>query len=273
MPEYTFATPEPVLLYVENGSGHVAVAARDTDQAEVRLSGRRADEVTVHFDDGRLSVLAPKQRGFFAGDGKIGMDIVVPTESGVAVRSGSADVVLTGTVGETEVKSGSGDVSVDRLGGAAVVDTGSGDVTVTEALADLKVRSGSGDVRLDAAHGSTSISTGSGDVRIGRSHSPVVVKTGSGDLEVVEAETDVAMATGSGDTTIRTIRSGRISSKGASGDVHVGIPDGTPVWTDISSVSGRVTSQVRGVGEPEEGAPYVEVRATTVSGDVVLTNV
>jgi hypothetical protein len=52
--------------------------------------------------------------------------------------------------------------------------------------------------------------------------------------------------------------------------VHVGVPTGTPVWTDITTVSGRIHNALEGVGEPAEGADHVELRATTVSGDVVL---
>jgi DUF4097 and DUF4098 domain-containing protein YvlB len=150
------------------------------------------------------------------------------------------------------------------------VDTGSGAISVGEALGELKVRSGSGDVEVGVVHGGASVSTGSGDIRIRHSHGPVVVKTGSGDLEVVEAESDIAMTTGSGDMVVRAARAGRVSGKAASGDIQVGVPDGLPVFTDITTVTGTVESSIRGVGEPEPGAPYVEVRATTVSGDVVI---
>ena len=39
----------------------------------------------------------------------------------------------------------------------------------------------------------------------------------------------------------------------------------------MSTVSGRIRSDLTGAGEPEDGADYVELRAKTVSGDVVLT--
>ena len=35
-------------------------------------------------------------------------------------------------------------------------------------------------------------------------------------------------------------------------------------------MTGTVRSGLEGVGEPEQGADYIEVRATTVSGDVHL---
>jgi DUF4097 and DUF4098 domain-containing protein YvlB len=128
-------------------------------------------------------------------------------------------------------------------------------------------------VELGQAASAVAVSTGSGDVAIGTSGGPTVVKTGSGDLTVADAHADVAMTTGSGDLVIRSAHRGRVSVKGASGDVRLGIPAGIPVWTDISTVSGEIHSNLNGAGQPEEGADHVEVRAKTVSGDVVLTEV
>jgi DUF4097 and DUF4098 domain-containing protein YvlB len=100
-----------------------------------------------------------------------------------------------------------------------------------------------------------------------------VVKTGSGDVKVGDAGTDVTLTTGSGDLVVSTARRGRMTAKGASGDVHVGIPAGVPVWTDISTVSGEIRSSLQGAGQPAEGADHVEVRAKVVSGDIVLTEI
>ena len=83
----------------------------------------------------------------------------------------------------------------------------------------------------------------------------------------------MSLTTGSGDLTVRTVRRGRVTVKGASGDVALGIPAGTPVWTDISTVSGDIRSGLRSAGKPEDGGAHVEVRARTVSGDVVLAEV
>lgn len=269
MPEHTFDTPGPVQLHVENGSGHIDVTAADVRTTEVRIEGRTADQVQVVQDHDRISVVAPKNRGLF-GDQKLAMDIVVPTDSRVVLRSGSADVRVTGQVANASVKSGSGDVSIERVAGVGSIDTGSGDVSLSAVDGDLRVRSGSGDINAEHLAATTSISTGSGDIRVGRAGGPVVVKTGSGDLDIAQAEADVTMTTGSGDTVIRHVVRGRVTSKGASGDVRIGVPAGTPVWTDITTLSGAVRSGLEGVGEPEPGADYVEIRATTVSGDVHL---
>ncbi|QBR93161.1 DUF4097 family beta strand repeat-containing protein [Nocardioides euryhalodurans] len=254
MTEHHFQTPEPVRLAVENGSGHVHVTAADTTESHVSISGRHAEEVEVVQDGRTIRVTPPHRRtGFFSGDDGLDMTITVPAGSEVAVKTGSADVELHGPVGTTQVKTGSGDVDVEHAAG------------------DLQVKCGSGDVRLGQTDGSIAVSTGSGDVEVSRNLGPAVVKTGSGDVRFREATTEVSVMTGSGDLMIDTARHGRFHAKGASGSVHVGIPAGVPVWTDISTVSGRIHSDVEGAGEPVEGAEHIELRASTVSGDVVLT--
>jgi DUF4097 and DUF4098 domain-containing protein YvlB len=274
MTTHEFDTPKPVDLYVENGSGIVAVQAEEATGTTIKIEGRHADEAIVRQDGDQVSVIAPKLRtGFLGGDHRLEMTITVPSDSTLAIKTGSADVTARGSYRSGKVKSGSGDVAIEIFDGPAFVETGTGDVRIDTADEDLRVKSGSGDVHLQYAGGSVVISTGSGDVAIGTNNAPAVIKTGSGDLNVVESRHDVAMTTGSGDFVVRSASRGRLTAKGASGDVHVGIPAGVPVWTDISTVSGEIRSSLQGAGEPEAGADHVEVRAKVVSGDIVLTQV
>ena len=130
-----------------------------------------------------------------------------------------------------------------------------------------------GDVLVVDAAATVLVSTGSGDVQLWTTRGPAVVKTGSGDVKVGDAATDVTMTTGSGDLVVSTARNGRMTAKGASGDVRVGIPAGVPVWTDISTISGEIRSTLQGAGQPQNGTDHVEVRAKVVSGDIVLTEI
>jgi DUF4097 and DUF4098 domain-containing protein YvlB len=272
MTDHQFETHQPVQLYVELGAGTVSVRAEETTESRVQITGRDADRVVVDLDGDHLNVIAPKDRtGFLSGDRKLDVQITVPTDSRLQAKSGSADITAQGRYSTTHVRTGSGDVSLDACEEAALVETGSGDIRLRSAGGPLRIKSGSGDVVVDHTGDAVSVSTGSGDVQLGASEGPVQVKTGSGDLKVVEANTDVSMSTGSGDLVIGTANRGRVTAKGASGDVHVGVPAGVPVWTDVSTVSGRISSSLNGAGEPEEGADYVELRAKTVSGDIVLT--
>lgn len=273
MAEYRFETPRPVHLAIEIGRGAVHVTATETTQSEVQVTGRDADLCEVRQDGDRIAVRGPKQRSLFSGGDRLDVDVTVPSGSDVSVRTGSADVRLDGTIAAGQVKSGSGEVVVDTATGPLQVETGSGDVQVRDAQAALQVKSGSGDVSVRDVGGSLMVSTGSGDVQVATARAASVVKTGSGDFQVGEAQGDLSFATGSGDLVVRTAYRGRLTAKGASGDLHVGVRAGVPVWTDISTVSGEIRSSLTGAGEPEPGAEHLELRAKTVSGDVVLTEV
>ncbi|MCW2794256.1 MAG: hypothetical protein JWO76_3354, partial [Nocardioides sp.] len=238
------------------------------------ITGRDADEVHVDQSGSQVSVVAPKMRtGFLSGDSRLDVRVTVPTDSDLAIKTASADILVEGRVASAKVKSGSGDVQSDTFSGPAVIETGSGDIRVEEAGDELRIKSGSGDVVVGHAASGVVVSTGSGDVEIGTATGPALVKTGSGDLKVVEAQTDVSLTTGSGDLVIGTANRGRLTAKGASSDIRVGIPAGIPVWTDVSTVSGEIHSSLTGTGEPRDGADHIEVRAKTVSGDIVLTEV
>ena len=138
-------------------------------------------------------------------------------------------------------------------------------------LGDLRVKTGSGHVQLGRVAGSTVVSSGSGRVTVDATEDETVAKTGSGDVRIGEASSHVAMSSGSGDLDVGAIRRGELKAKTASGDVRVGVPAGIPVWTDLSCVSGSVRSNLEGAGRPTEGQDHIEIRATTVSGDITLS--
>jgi DUF4097 and DUF4098 domain-containing protein YvlB len=267
-------TTQPIDLVVEIGRGRVRIHAVETTETTVDVEGPDAEEVTITFDDNLLRVIGPKHNGsFFGKEHGLDVSVTLPVDSNAAVKTGSADVEMNGQLHDVRVKSGSGDVTCDTFSGAASIDTGSGDVEVSEAHAELQVKSGSGDVSVGSVVRELNISTGSGDVEVGTTNARTVVKTGSGDLHVVTANADLSLSTGSGDLTVGAARRGKVSAKGASSDVRIGIPAGTPVWADLNTVTGSVRSNLDSVGAPEDGQDHIELQARTVSGDIVLTQV
>ena len=273
MTDHHFSTHEPVDLQVEIGKGSVKVTCTDTTETRIVVEGREAEETRVEQHGSHIDVIGPQRGGFFGGNSELHVTAVVPIASNVAAKTGSADVTVDGDAGSVAIKSGSGDVQIATSRGASLVETGSGDINVSHAQSELRVKSGSGDVRVGHGDGAVAVSTGSGDVEICTCRSAAVVKTGSGDLRVGESHDDVSLATGSGDFVIDHVHRGRLTAKGASGDVRVGIPAGLPVWTDLSTVSGSIRSSLEGAGQPAEGQDHVELRAKTVSGDIVLTQI
>lgn len=263
----TFETHSPIHAHVEIGSGSVTLTATDTTETTVEVTGRGADATEVTFESGELRVIGPKQASFFR-DASIHVALTLPHESSLALRSGSADLKATGTLGVVDVKSGSGDVLLETVGEARI-KTGSGDISITTTRGDLSIKSGSGDVKLGTA-AAVQVTTGSGDLIAGTITGPTAVKTGSGDVSIETSGGDLSFMTGSGELGVRRAERGRVNVKGASGSVRLGVPRGLPVWTDINTVSGHVRSDLESAGQPADGQDHLEVRATTVSGHVHL---
>jgi DUF4097 and DUF4098 domain-containing protein YvlB len=274
MTTYDFETAGPVELAIELAKGHVAIQTTESNHAHVEISGREADRVKVEQRGDRLVIADPQARRPF-GFTHPGFDVqvVVPASSALAVKTASADVDVTGTVGATAVNTAAAAVRIERVEGSADINSGSGSVAIASAQQTVRIKSASGDVTVGTAAGAVIASTGSGDVAVGRAQGPVSVKTGSGDLRVATAEDDISLLTASGDLEVGAAHRGRVVHKGASGDIRVGVPAGTPVWTDITTFSGQIRSGLSSVGQPEDGQDHLELRARTYSGDVTLVEV
>jgi DUF4097 and DUF4098 domain-containing protein YvlB len=272
MPDYTFETHNPVNLVVEISKGNVNVRCTDTSESTIVVQGKHADDVVVEQHGDSITVTEPG-RGRIFGDNALTVDVVVPEQSNPAVRTGSADIQVEGPAGHAQLRSGSGDCSLESVEGHLLVETGSGEIRVDTVRGNLKIKSGSGDVEVGEAGSTSSISTGSGDVTVETARGNTVVKTGSGDLSIGAAHDDTSFSTGSGDVSIDLVNRGRLNVKGASGDVSIGVKAGVPVWTDVTTVSGTIRSDLQGAGQPQEGQDHIEVRAKTVSGDIALSEV
>lgn len=264
---YTFTGT--TTLDLEIGSGRVAVRATDQPTTTIELSGPGADDVDVTDDDGRVTVHA--RRSFSFG---LRRDVVVtaavPRGCTLVARLGSADLIAEGTYGKVRLNSGSGDLALEEATDDGVLKAGSGDVVVGRLGGPATIGTGSGDIRIERTDREVSVKTGSGDVRIGRTGAPARLKSGSGDLRIGLAESEVELTSGSGDLVVERFPHGRLTASNASGRVHVGVPAGVPVWTDVTSVTGRITSTLTGAGQPADDQPFVSLHARTVSGDVVL---
>ncbi len=268
--QHEFQSTVPQQLYVEIGGGRVNVVAEETDRVLVEVSGESPEDVVVEQRGDLVVVVAPRRTGFFSGSPNHQVRLVVPRGADLTTKTGSADVTAVGTLGHLDLTSGSGEVEVEAADGDAVVKTGSGDVGLGQVGGRARIKSGSGDVEIRSLQGKADIGTGSGDIAVGRTTSALQLKSGSGDLRVGEAASDLTLTTASGDLRVSRFSRGQVSAKNVSGDIRLGIPAGVPVWTDVSSTSGHVRSSLVGAGRPADGQDHIEIRARTVSGDILL---
>ncbi len=79
----------------------------------------------------------------------------------------------------------------------------------------------------------------------------------------------MTVRTASGDQQLRSVAEGKVELASASGDIRVGIKQGSRLWVDARSMSGDVTSELDvGDEEPGEDGPLVELNVTAMSGDI-----
>ena len=272
MDEYDFETPEPVELHAELGSGSLQITAGQVSVTKVAVDGDESGDVTVTQEGRQISIRSRSGRRLFGVGLSADLDVrvLVPTGSDLVVRCGSAGTSADGTYGTGSLRAGSGGIRVEAFAGDATVTTGSGDIELGAVGGSLRSKTGSGSLAVGRCDGEAVVTSGSGSLRFDTFGRLLAAKTGSGDLEVGRAGERLEFSAGSGDLRVRELRAGQVQAKTGSGDIDLAIPAGTPVWTDLRTVSGRVDNQLPSVGQPAEGDPFVHLRVVTASGDVRL---
>jgi DUF4097 and DUF4098 domain-containing protein YvlB len=269
MRTWDFETPGNVRLDLEIPFGRIEIETATGDSTHVSLDGNESfsrdliDEarVEMHQRGDRSEVTVEvRHRGIVFSLGRspeIRLRVVCPPEADVAVRTKSADVTARGNYGSIEAKTASGDIEIDEVSG------------------DFRVKTASGDVGLQRVDGLVEIQSTSGDVALQHAGGDVVAKLVSGDIWIRDAGGSVHANTVSGDQRFEAVVAGTVEATAISGDVYVAVRRGSRVYVDANTVSGSTSSEfdlsdAPAESEPDEDAPMVEVRAKTVSGDIML---
>jgi len=249
---YEFATPKAPKLRVGIGAGRIEVETADADETVVEVEAIRGSEEDLTVEQhGRDIVVEGRKRFGFKSDQEFDIRIRAPHGTDVDANVASAPFRATGRLGAIEVNSASADIQVEHV------------------EREAKVRSASGDVHLGSVGGRAEVNTASGDVQIASAAGGGTIRTASGDVQIGETAHRVSLNTASGDMVIGSIAEGAVDVKSASGDVRVGIKQGSRLHVDARSLSGDTTSEVElGGVEIATGGPLVEVKGTTMSGDI-----
>ncbi len=249
---YDFATPDPPKLRFGIGAGRVEIETADVAETTVEVEAIRGNVEDLKVEQrGRDIVVEGRKRLGLKSDQEFDIRIRAPYGSEVDANVASAPFRATGRLSKLEVNTASGDVQVENV------------------ERDVKIHSASGDVQLGSVGGRTDVNTASGDVQVDSAGGGGTIRSASGDVQIAEAARQVKLQTASGDMVIGSIAEGSIDVKSASGDVRVGIKQGSRLHVDARSLSGDTTSEVElGGVETATGGPLVEVKGTTMSGDI-----
>jgi DUF4097 and DUF4098 domain-containing protein YvlB len=272
---HQFETPGQTTLVVRTAAGHVTIAAGDTDTTTVELTPLNAAgeeavaQAKIEQSRNTVVVYLPKRAsGLLRQGASVGIEITCPHGVALDVKAESSDIRATGQFTEASCATGSGDIDVQTVTGSAKLKSGSGEVTVGEVGNALAASTGSGNVNVERSARSTTVNVGSGDISIGELTGDVVTKTGSGDVEVGRLTGNLLTKTGSGDLTVRRASTGAVRANGGSGNITIGVEEGTAAWLDVSTLSGRVSQELGESDAPGNGQHRVEITAHTVSGDL-----
>jgi DUF4097 and DUF4098 domain-containing protein YvlB len=254
----TFDTPEPIAVRIEAAAGSVRLAATDRSDTAVTVRAqdesraadvRAADQTQVYYDNGKLTVSARRGFALFRG-GAVDIDIALPSRSRVKASVASADVRAQGAFADCKLASASGDVDLDVVDG------------------NLKAATASGSVSVRAVGGNASVTTASGNATIGELDGDLVFKAASGDLSVARLCGSLRAQTASGSVTVATAVRGAISGATSSGEVGVGVVEGTAARLDLITGSGAVTNLLESADGPADGDDTLLIHVRTGSGDI-----
>lgn len=252
---HSFPTTEPIEVDIDNPAGDVVVSATTTGETRVELTPLRGDGATreaveragVHFADGRLRISCNQEQ--HGRTRRIRVSVTVPSGSSLRTRTASADVQVRGRIDSLEAHTASGDLATEDIDGEAQIRSASGHVSLGTVTGDVRARTASGNLRVRFA-GSLLAESASGDVTVHDLGGSADVKTASGDLRVGRAS--------QGELVVLT----------ASGDVWIGLADGTLAHLRANTLSGSLHNEL----PVQEAAPatgdVVRINARSLSGDI-----
>jgi len=256
---------------VSNTSGSVRVTG--WNRAEVEVTGELGDGVErLEFSSAgkltRVKVILPSRSSRVEGTDLV---IKVPSGSGLAVNTVSADIDVRGLGGSQRLQSVSGDIDTESVAEDVECKTVSGDVRVT----------GSGQRNL------LTVTTVSGDATVTRVAGEVNGNTVSGNLEITMGETArsrLRSTSGDVEVTGRLAPDARLDFESISGDVRLDLSGPVSAEFDVSSFNGDIrncfgpkpvrTSEYAPGSELRfrEGTGSARVRIKTLNGDISVCN-
>ncbi len=158
---YTFPTTAPIAVTVDVLAADVTVTATDRSDVVVVVepadAGKKADvraaeQTTVEFANGTLTVVTPKNwrsHSPFGGNPAIEVTIEVPAGSRLTAAAGVGRLRAVGAVGTCEMSIALGDIVIEQPQGSVFAKAEKGDIRIGEAVR--------GEIRLATSMGELAV--------------------------------------------------------------------------------------------------------------------
>ena len=271
----TFATPGPIAATAEVAGARMRVTASDrTDTAVLvepideasRKDVKVAEKTKVDFADGHLSVKTTA-----SGDkaGSVAITIGLPAGSSLIAYLAYSEVHADGSFGDCELHMASGLVQLDRID-ALQANIASGAVAIGHIAGRATIDGGAFAMRIGEVEDIVRLSNSGGQAWIGHASADLEFSSGSCDFDIDRADGSVTATTASGAVRIGRMTHGQAKLMNGSGNIEVGIGEGTAASIDVNSERGSVRDSVSSPGSPGPSDTEVSVHARTRHGDIVI---
>ncbi|MFG3496692.1 DUF4097 family beta strand repeat-containing protein [Streptomyces sp. NPDC047886] len=279
MPE--FSTPKPITVAVTLNKGRLSVVAGDRADTVVHVrpanrssaaDAKAAEQTAVEYASGRLLIKAPEPHwlsGVFGNSASVDVTIELPAGSSVQVEAAKAEVRTEGRLKDVRLDCVSGEVHLDHVE-LLHVDTVFAHIAVGDVSKYANVNGVSGKTRLTRVSGSAVVKGVNGDVWIGESGSDLHVSTAGGSIFVDEAGEGVTAKTAGGTIRLGRVQRGEAELLTGSGEIEIGIGEGSVAWIDAHSSMGSVRNTMQAKDGPSPHGDMVKVRARSRHGDIMI---
>ena len=271
-----FDTPGPIAATVVVAGAQVRVTASDRTDTVVlvepidkasKTDVKVANKTKVDFAGGQLSV---KTTASGDQDGSVVITIDLPAGSSLVAYLAHSSVHADGSFGECELHMASGRVQLDRIN-ALQANIAAGEVTIGHIAERANIDGGAFAMRISEVKDTVKLSSsGAGQIWIGHASGDLDLSSGHGGFDIDRADGSVTAKTGDGAIRIGRLTRGQAELMNRSGNIEVGISEGTAARVDANSKRGSVRNSVPSQENPDTSDNKVTVHARTRYGDIII---
>ncbi|WP_338897491.1 DUF4097 family beta strand repeat-containing protein [Streptomyces sp. TG1A-60] len=273
MPSYDTPKPITAVVYCSIGTTRIIASDRTDTVVEVAPANpsagadvKAADQTKVTFSGGVLTVKGPRKNSPFGRVGGIDITVALPAGSALEATGEVSDFHCTGRLGETRLKTSVGDLQVEETA-AARLHGELGMVRLGRATASAEIIA-AGRVTVGTVNGGLTVKNGNGDTELAEVTGALEVSASNGRIDVGIAHADVEARSANGGIRLDRVVRGKVTLRGSTGDLEVGIPETTAAWLDIHTKVGTLRSTLGSAEGPGDATDTVEVSARTSVGDI-----
>jgi hypothetical protein len=272
---HTFDTPGPIDATVVVAGAQVRVTASDradtvvlvepidqASQSDVKVAGK----TKVDFAGGQLSV---KTTASGDKNGSVVITIDLPAGSSLVAYLSHSSVHADGSFGECELHMASGRARLDRIN-ALQANIAAGEVTIGHIAERANIDGAAFAMRISEVGDTVKLSSSGGQTWIGHASADLDLSSGHGGFDIDRADGSVTAKTGDGAIRIGRLTRGQAELLNRSGNIEVGISEGTAARVDANSKRGTVRNSVPSQENPDPSDNKVTVHARTRFGDIII---